>query len=119
MVPKITLYTRIWIKLKEASSALGGIFGVGYNMVRPLTFGQGHQFPRERLCFTLPVLHFVIRLIVHHITDNTAVFLGGGSQRSFGFLFLFFFFFFFFSNKNPHHIYLNTLAQYYSGVVSI
>lgn len=74
MVPKITLYTRIWIKLKEASSALGGIFGVGYNMVRPLRFGQGHQFPRERLCFTLPVLNFVIRLIVHHITDNTAGF---------------------------------------------
>lgn len=53
MVPKITLYPRIWIKLKEASSALAGIFGVGYSMVRPLRFGSSWTrtsvSPRETL----------------------------------------------------------------------
>lgn len=89
MVPKITLYTRIWIKLKEASSALGGIFGVGYSMVRPLRFGSSWTrtsvSPRETL-FHAASVEFC------HSSQNTAV-LGGESDELWFFIFLLFIFF--------------------------
>lgn len=110
MVPKITLYTRIWIKLKEASSALGGIFGVGYSMVRPLRFGSSWTrtsvSPRETL-FHAASVEFC------HSSHSAP------HHRQHCCFWFFIFLLFLFPTKPPHHIFLNTLAQYYSDVVSI